>query len=1388
MYEKDLEFVINGGPRPDALVMSALPAEAEFEPYDPPVFTITKTVSPSDASPACYIDGPDAWPAGETVGFTAIAGPGWTFDHWEGEIWDTNATTYFIMPPNDIGVFAVFVPTPVVQYYLYVSANNGYVSVNGTVTQSGDMLGPYNAGTIVNLSATPDTGYYFKDWSGAASGVSPTTTVVMDAEKYVFANFEPIPPAQYTIHKQISPAEAGSTCYIMGPNWQYSDSPVTLEAVAGTGWVFERWTGDYTSATSTINFNMPPTDVYLTAEFSSSITTYPLTVVTSPTGIASTTGSGNYEAGTSVNISAPQYITFNSGMSRYSFTGWSGSGITFASPSSPSTSMTMPAGAATVTANYVTQHQLTVNNGGHGTAGGAGWYNAGANAQATISPLIVAGTAGTRYNFAGWSGDATGSSSPSNNILMNGPKTATATWTTQYYLTVNNGGHGSAGGAGWYNAGVNAQATISPLTLAGTAGTRYVFAGWIGDAEGSGSPSSNILMNGPKTATATWTTQYYLTVINGGHGTAGGEGWYNAGDYTQATISSLTVAGTAGTQYIFAGWEGDAIGSGSPSQYILMNGPKTAAATWTTQYYLTVDNGGHGTVWDDGWYDADTLAQAKISSLVVDGTSGTRYIFAGWSGDASGSGSPSNDILMDRPKTATATWTTQYYLNVDNGGHGTAGGAGWYNAGVNAQATMIPLTVAGTEGTQYVFAGWSGDASGSGSPSNNIMMDEPKTATATWTTQYFLTVDNGGHGTAGGEGWYDAGDNAQATISPLTVAGTEGTQYVFAGWSGDASGSGSPSDNIVIDEPKTATATWTTQYLVTFAQSGLGSDADATVVTGSITSPAQSVSLADNFSDTSYWADAGSTLTYGFATPVASSTVNKQYALTTPPPSPASPITVGGPLTVTGTYKTQWKITFDQNGIGGDTTSTVVTVSGAGKTAAALPFTTDWIDDGTTVTYGFASPVSGNPGTKYVWAVTSGLGQTGQSGSISVTEAGTVTGNYWKLTVSVTPASQQYSDPVSFAATLTPGSYPGTSSPASVDFYINDLNMGTGTPATADGVTTWTLNDIPLLGSSLENMAAGSKTVTARFSGIDSTGYPAVPLTVTKENCSMEFTVNPVSVKVFEDGGSSSEFTLEVTIEQAGDGYPGHLSNITASNIALSFKPVGIGGNNLNLTATSFNSGTGIATFSIPQGALGVETYSVEVALNNNWFASPGAEDVLCVYDPSLGFTTGGGWFYWPQDGSELAGAKTNFGYTMKYNKKGTNIQGSLLMIAHLENEDIYRIKSNALYGLALNQETGIATFSGKCTYTYPVPGSDPVTLGNQEFMIYVKDNNEPGSGIDQLWFTLLGQSFTLDANGNKQADTAEIREISGGNIVVPHIAQDDGEGDKVPPAQGKKK
>jgi uncharacterized repeat protein (TIGR02543 family) len=66
-------------------------------------------------------------------------------------------------------------------------------SAGGTIAAS---LGPgadgkYASGTVVTLTATPNAGYIFTGWSGDASGSANPTTVTMNGNKSVTANFTP---------------------------------------------------------------------------------------------------------------------------------------------------------------------------------------------------------------------------------------------------------------------------------------------------------------------------------------------------------------------------------------------------------------------------------------------------------------------------------------------------------------------------------------------------------------------------------------------------------------------------------------------------------------------------------------------------------------------------------------------------------------------------------------------------------------------------------------------------------------------------------------------------------------------------------------------------------------------------------------------------------------------------------------------------------------------------------------------------------------------------------------------------------------------------------------------------------------------------------------------
>lgn len=287
-------------------------------------------------------------------------------------------------------------------------------------------------------------------------------------------------------------------------------------------------------------------------------------------------------------------------------------------------------------------------------------------------------------------------------------------------------------------------------------------------------------------------------------------------------------------------------------------------------------------------------------------------------------------------------------------------------------------------------------------------------------------------------------------------------------------------------------------------------------------------------------------------------------------------------------------------------------------------------------------------------------------------------------------------------------------------------------------------------------MAAGSYTL--RLTVTDKDGSSAgkdVALTVQAEEATVTFDgSNPVAVPVAAAGGASGAFDLVVAVSETDPASPG---NINLAQVSLSLVPVGPG-NPVVGTASRTVDGVLYVTFHF--SGVPVNTYQVQVTVSGSYVGS--AEDVLVVYDPSLGYTTGGGWFYWPRTRD-----RTTFGYTMKYNKKGSNVQGSLLLVRHLADGTIYRVKSNALDGLALGEDTkvpmGWATFSGKCTYQEPGWAE---AVGNRAFTVYVEDRNEPGNGADRFWIA-VADGLGMDGPAAEYAVT-----LGGGNLVVPHKAK----------------
>lgn len=128
------------------------------------------------------------------------------------------------------------------------------------------------------------------------------------------------------------------------------------------------------------------------------------------------------------------------------------------------------------------------------------WYAAGAMARVTVvSP--VNGAPGTRHGFASWGGDGSGTAG-STSILMDGPKTVVARWTTEHLVTARSP-FGNVSGDGWHPSGLTVEVSVSPTDVV-EGGRRMRFVEWTG-AVRSSSPTLSVVVEGPMELTAVWT-------------------------------------------------------------------------------------------------------------------------------------------------------------------------------------------------------------------------------------------------------------------------------------------------------------------------------------------------------------------------------------------------------------------------------------------------------------------------------------------------------------------------------------------------------------------------------------------------------------------------------------------------------------------------------------------------------------------------------------------------------------------------------------------------------------------------------------------------------------------------------------------------------------------
>ena len=336
--------------------------------------------------------------------------------------------------------------------------------------------GLFNQGSSVTLTATPNAGYSFLNWTenGTIVSTSSSYQLTMAGNKALVANFT----LSLIVTLSSSPTIGGTTT---GAGSFTSGSSVTLTATPNTGYTFVNWTEgtNIVSTESTYTSSLTASRTLVANFVLTAGSTFTLNTIANNGTVVKNPVLVSYASGSTVQLTATP-------LTGYAFTSWSGDATGSVNP----LTVTMSANK-NITANFALigsgfTLNVVANNGSVLKNPELISYTSGAT-------VVLTATANSGYKFTSWSGDATGSVSPLT-VTMNANKNITA----NFVLDVINPGSpagvdlGSAGnfavlaGSGVSNTGVTTHiigdvgafptATINGLLAGNVDGILYTSA------------------------------------------------------------------------------------------------------------------------------------------------------------------------------------------------------------------------------------------------------------------------------------------------------------------------------------------------------------------------------------------------------------------------------------------------------------------------------------------------------------------------------------------------------------------------------------------------------------------------------------------------------------------------------------------------------------------------------------------------------------------------------------------------------------------------------------------------------------------------------------------------------------------------------------------------
>src|SRR5690625_5110086 len=192
--------------------------------------------------------GPGEYEEGTEIELTAKPNEDWAFERWHGDLTGTNPVEIIRMDSSMV-IGATFVKK---NYPLTIHIDGGG-SVYEEIVRSKSSEYPH--GTVVMLTAEPDHGWLFVEWSGDLESDENPAEIVVEEKTDVTAVFERLDfpltietEGEGTVTQRVA-ERPKSTDYTY-------ETVIELTAEAASGWKFSRWKGDLESTDNPAQITM----------------------------------------------------------------------------------------------------------------------------------------------------------------------------------------------------------------------------------------------------------------------------------------------------------------------------------------------------------------------------------------------------------------------------------------------------------------------------------------------------------------------------------------------------------------------------------------------------------------------------------------------------------------------------------------------------------------------------------------------------------------------------------------------------------------------------------------------------------------------------------------------------------------------------------------------------------------------------------------------------------------------------------------------------------------------------------------------------------------------------------------------------------------------------